>query len=103
MPERRQWPRYKIDWLIRLKGQDPSGAEFIETGLADNISANGAFGYVGRHLPLGTKLEVSIQVPHTLRENWLRYTAEIVRVESSGSGVGLALRFDTSRPAFTLS
>lgn len=101
MPERRQWPRYNVDWPLTIRGKDPSGADFIESGLAQNISANGAFGYVGRDLPLGAKLEVSIRVPHTRSENWLSYTAEIVRVESGASGVGLALRFDTSRPAFT--
>jgi hypothetical protein len=91
--------RYQVDWPFRVKGTDPSGLGILNTGVLSNISSRGAFGYIGRALAVGVRMEISIRLP-LREERWIKYSAEIVRVEQAGSRIGVAFKFDTSRPAF---
>lgn len=99
VPERRRMPRYQVDWQFRVKGTDPTGLGFLNTGRLRDISARGAFGYIGRPLAVGVKMEVSIRLPMK-DEVWIKYSAEIIRVEQAGSQIGVAFKFDTARPQF---
>ncbi|MFP5261376.1 MAG: PilZ domain-containing protein [Blastocatellia bacterium] len=99
LPDRRRTHRYQVDWPFRVKGTDPSGLGILNTGKLSNISPRGAFGYIGRLLAVGMKVEVSIRLP-LKEERWIKYSAEVVRVEQLCSQTSVALKFDTSRPAF---
>lgn len=99
MPDRRQMRRYEVDWPFRVKGTNPSGLGILDTGVLRNISSRGAFGFIGRPLAVGMKIEVLIRLPMN-EERWIKYSAEVIRVEQLGPQTGVALRFDTSRPVF---
>jgi hypothetical protein len=96
LDERRQWPRYKIDWAFRIEG----AGESTETGKVINISARGALLRIARKLDVGTRISLSIRLPSPA-DAWMRFSAQVVRVEEAPTGVDIALRFDTSQPAFT--
>ena len=97
--DRRQRRRYEVDWPFRVKGTDPSGLGILNTGVLRDISPRGAYGYIGRALAVGMRMEVSIRLP-LREERWMSYSAEIIRVEQSGSQMGVAMRFDNARPEF---
>ncbi|HVG18400.1 MAG TPA: PilZ domain-containing protein [Blastocatellia bacterium] len=99
LPDRRRMHRYQVDWPFRVKGTDPTGLGILNTGKLRDISSRGAFGYIGRLLAVGMKIEVLIRLP-LKEERWIKYSAEIVRVEQLGSQTGVGLKFDTSRPMF---
>jgi hypothetical protein len=99
LPDRRQMHRYQVDWPFRVKGTDPSGLGILNTGKLRDISTRGAFGYINRLLAVGMKIEVLIKLP-LKEERWIKYSAEVIRVEQLGSQTGVALKFDTSRPSF---
>jgi hypothetical protein len=99
LPDRRRMHRYQVDWSFRVKGTDPTGLGILNTGKLRDISPRGAFGYIGRPLAVGMKMEVLIRLP-IKEERWLKYSAEIIRVEQLGSQTGVAFKFDTSRPMF---
>jgi hypothetical protein len=99
VPDRRQMPRYHVDWPFRVKGTDPTGLGFLNTGKLRDISVRGAFGYIGRPLAVGSKMEVVIRLP-VKDETWIKYSAEIIRVEQVGSQIGVAFKFDTAKPLF---
>jgi PilZ domain len=99
LPDRRLTHRYQVDWPFRVKGTDPTGLGILNTGKLRDISARGAFGYIGRPLVVGMKMEVSIRLP-VKEERWIKYSAEIIRVEPLGSRTGVAFKFNTSRPMF---
>jgi hypothetical protein len=98
--ERRRLPRYQVDWLVKLTGRNNEGVRYFGDGVLENISARGAYLYTERSLQLGEKLDISIQLP-LKKENWLVYSAEVVRVDCASDKTGLALMFDSSKPAFT--
>lgn len=99
LPDQRRMHRYQVDWPFRVKGTDPSGLGILNTGKLRDISPRGAFGYIGRLLAVGMKIEVSIRLP-LKEERWIKYSAEVIRVEHLGSQTGVALKFDTSVPVF---
>ena len=99
MPERRQWPRYQIDWPITIRGTDPSGARFIESGRLRNISVKGALGNIGRLLGIGSQVEVFIRFPFA-RPQLMKYSGEVIRTEPDPSGINVAVQFHTTRPTF---
>lgn len=99
LPHRRRLHRYQVDWPFRVKGTDPSGLGILNTGKLRDISPRGAFGYVGRPLAVGMKMEIMIRLP-LKEERWIKHLAEVIRVEQIDSQIGVALKFDTSRPTF---
>jgi hypothetical protein len=99
LPDRRRMHRYQVDWPFRVKGTDPTGLGILNTGKLRDISARGAFGYIGRPLAVGMKMEVLIKLP-VKEERWIKYSAEIIRVERTSTQTGVAMKFDTSQPMF---
>jgi PilZ domain-containing protein len=99
VPERRRARRFTIAWKVIVKGTDSAGLAFDEPAELKNLSSGGAFLYLTKSLKIGAKLDVWIKVPFQ-KENWMRYPAEVVRVEAARSKTGVAMRFDTARPSF---
>jgi hypothetical protein len=99
--ERRQSRRFRVSWDVTITATDSSGSIFGQAGTVENLSSTGAFLYLSKGLELGTQAEVSIRVP-LKRENWMKYSARVVRSEMMPSRVGVAIRFDSVRPSFTV-
>ena len=97
--ERRKARRFNTTWEALIQGTDPSGSIFSETGSLENLSSTGAFIFLTRRFEVGERVDIRIKIPFK-RDNWMRYSAEIVRVETDAPRVGVGMRFDTSRPAF---
>jgi hypothetical protein len=98
--ERRRLPRYGVNWPVKLTGRNSSGVRYYGEGVLENISAGGAFLYTDKSAQVGERVDVSIKLPIN-QDNWLIYSAEVVRVDCACRKTGLALKFDSSRPAFT--
>ena len=99
--ERRNARRFQVGWNLAVKGTDSSGRGFNEEGILDNLSSLGAFLYLSRPVNLGERLELQIKIPFK-RNNWMKYTAEVVRVAHSSRRAGVGLRFDTAVPVFVV-
>ncbi|HEU4386498.1 MAG TPA: PilZ domain-containing protein [Blastocatellia bacterium] len=98
--DRRESRRFHVSWQIVVRGFDKRGARFETVGALDNLSSGGAFFYIDRSLPVGAQLDVMINVP-LKRDNWMRYSAKVLRAESGETRFGLAARFETLIPAFS--
>jgi hypothetical protein len=72
---------------------------FIETGKAENISSGGALLRTAKPLPSGARLDVYIQLPMKKRQ-WMKYQAQVVRIENVGPAFCAAVKFDTAKPQF---
>ncbi len=99
MRERRTSVRRSLKWQATIKGSDRSGANFGEEGIIENLSSTGAFLYLSRKVDVGTKIDIAIRLPFQ-KENWMKYTAEVVRIENIPEKIGVGLKFDTVRPIF---
>jgi len=97
--ERRGAKRFEVEWDVNVRGTDSGGVSFEEAGALNDLSSNGAFLYLSRQVKVGHRLEVRIRVPFK-RENWMKYSAEVVRVEEATPRFGVAMKFDTPRPTF---
>jgi hypothetical protein len=84
---------------VAVKGTDQTGIGFDEAGILEDLSSIGAFLYLARRVQLGAKLELRIRVPFKTN-NWMKYSAEVVRVKKTTGNTGVAVRFDTARPTF---
>lgn len=100
--DRRMARRYKLNWPVRLRGDDSGGAHLDETSILRDLSATGAFAYVSRSPNLGSRMSISIRLPFK-KGTWMIYSGTVLRVERGPSGIGVAIRFDTSRPEFAIS
>lgn len=98
--ERRRLPRYQVDWPVRLTGRDKTGVRYFGDGVLKNISARGAFLYTARSSRVGERIDVSIRLPFK-PDNWMIYSAEVVRVDGGSAKTGMAIKFISSWPAFT--
>jgi hypothetical protein len=98
--ERRSLPRYRVDWPVKLTGTGNIGIRYFEEGVLENIGAKGACLYTNRSLQVGERVDVSIKLP-LKRDNWLVYSARVIRVEGVYPEERVAIRFDSSEPAFT--
>lgn len=102
--ERRRSRRYQVDWTVKIIGVDLEGGRFEEAGILQNLSSRGAFGAFTRIPRLGSRLKVSIQLPNSIdAEKWMKYSGEVLRIESHQWGIGVALRFVNARPTFALN
>ena len=97
--DRRQWPRYSLDFPVRVEGRDASGAAFSLDGTLRNISARGALGNLPVDLQVGSKVRFDIAFPFN-RLVWLSYEGVVVRIEQATAGVDVAVRFTNVRPSF---
>lgn len=97
--ERRCRRRFGVGWELAVKGPDPAGGDFDEAGRLENLSSGGAYFYFHKRLKAGARIELRIKVPFK-NTNWMEYAAEVVRLEHSGDGVGVAVKFNTPRPVF---
>ena len=97
MSERRRWTRYKVDWPFLVKR---IGGNRVLKGVLHDVSARGLFGYTGIPIPLGTSVEISIRFPLG-QGSWLRYSAEVIRVEGQDARLGIALKLESPRPLST--
>jgi hypothetical protein len=80
---------------IRIRGIDNSGHPFNANSLADNISSGGLYMQLGRHVAVGSRLFVVVQlvVGATIAARGL-----VARVESQPHGLsGVAVRFTRTR------
>lgn len=97
--ENRRTRRFKVQWAVEVKGTDHRGESFSGSGMLDNLSSTGAFIYLARPLRVGTRLDIWIKIPFK-KENWMKYSAEVVRVERAAPTFGIAMAFDNVRPVF---
>ena len=91
--------RFDVGWEVAVKGRDPAGGDFDKAGRLENLSSGGAYFFFQKRLKAGTRIELRIKVPFK-NNNWMKYAAEVVRLEHSGGGVGVAVKFNTPRPVF---
>jgi hypothetical protein len=97
--ERRKARRFGTAWEVTVRGTDSTGLAFNEAGSLENLSSTGAFLFLRTRLQVGERVDILIKIPFK-RENWMKYSAEIVRVVEADSKRGVGMRFDTPRPAF---
>ena len=100
LSERRSLPRYSVDWPVKLTGRCSVGTRYFGEGVLENIAAKGACLYTDKSLRVGERLDVSIKLP-LKRDNWLIYSAQVIRVEGGCPQARVAIRFDSSEPTFT--
>lgn len=98
--ERRLLPRYSVDWPVKLTGRGELGVRYFGEGVLKNIGAKGACLNTNRSLQVGERLDVSIKLP-VKRENWLVYSAQVVRVEGASPEASVAIVFESPAPVFT--
>jgi hypothetical protein len=99
LPERRGARRFSVDWKATVKGTDSEGIEFDESGELRNLSSSGAYLYLGKQLNVGSRIDVWIKLP-LQKENWMRYRAEVVRVEGDRQMAGIGMQFCEVWPRF---
>lgn len=99
--ERRNAQRFELDWDVAVKGTDQWCMTFDELGTLGNLSSFGAFVFLPRRVNLGERLEIQIRIP-SKRNNWMRYTAEVVRLEPANVRAGIGVRFETAVPVFVI-
>ncbi|MGA9770931.1 MAG: PilZ domain-containing protein [Blastocatellia bacterium] len=97
--DRRVSQRFQIGWDISIQRTDHNGEVHNETGILDNLSSSGSHLNLAGLGKVGDKLEVCIKLP-TNKKRWMRYSCEIVRLQSNDSGVGIGIKFDKMRPEF---
>ena len=97
MIEKRNSKRFQVDWPIKVEAKE--GEEFTEEGVLQNISSGGALFLLSKPLAAGTKLRVSIKLPFK-KNNWMNYTAYVLRVEDDGQKFAAAVKFEGAKPQF---
>ncbi|MEW6211230.1 MAG: PilZ domain-containing protein [Acidobacteriota bacterium] len=97
--ERRSSRRFNVNWDAAVKGATREGATFDEQGSLANISSTGAYLSLTKPPALGAEMELWIRLPMA-KDNWMKYPAQVVRVEGVPPRIGVAMRFHTARPSF---
>ena len=98
--DRRGSRRFQVNWDARVRGIDATGASFDEITSIVNLSSSGAFLPLATTVESGARVEVAIRVP-LKKQNWMKYSGEIVRIEGGDKQEAVAVRFDTPRPIFS--
>ena len=97
--ERRSAKRFQVAWEVVVSGADATGRDFQESGALENLSSKGALFLIPRSVQPGAQLELQIKVP-LIKENWMKYSGQVVRVQKESDGFDVAMSFDTARPLF---
>lgn len=97
--ERRRAKRFQADWQIRVEASSAGESAFIETGVLQNISAGGALLSLTNAPPAGAQIDVYIRLPFKGKQ-WMKYPAQVVRIELGAASVAAAVRFNSPRPDF---
>lgn len=97
--ERRCGRRFVVGWELAVKGRDQAGGDFDEAGRLENLSSGGAYFYFQKRLKSQAGIELCIKLPFK-NNNWMKYASEVIRLDYSGDGVGVAVKFNTPRPVF---
>ena len=95
--EKRNGRRFQVDWPIKVEAEE--GEEFSEDGVLQNISSGGALFLLARPIAPGTRLNVSIKLPFK-KNNWMKYSARVIRVEDGEAGFAAAIQFEGAKPQF---
>ncbi len=96
---RREW-RLDLPLPAVIEGRLPEGRSFSETTTLKNISATGAYFSLESGLPVGTKLNLVIDLPKKLTEgkdvklNLGGITVRLEPPDVKGKRQGVAIRFD---------
>ena len=86
-----------MNWPIKVEGRD--GKHVISgEGRLLNLSSGGALFDLAGPFRKGMRLDVYIKLP-SKKDNWMRYTAEVLRVEN-GDSPRAAVKFAGPRPSF---
>lgn|SRR5262245_2131006 len=97
--ERRNARRFQVAWDVSVNGIDHAGNCFDEAGKLGNLSSGGAFFFLHGRVEIGATLEVQIRTPYK-KNNWMKYSAQVVRVEEANGNISIAVRFATALPIF---
>ncbi len=92
--DRRSKPRMRCDFPVIIKGLDPSGKKFEESGRLRNLSANGLYMVTNRSVKLGDELSVNITLLNHSPENCqhLATVGVVLRTETVAEGTfGVAM------------
>jgi PilZ domain-containing protein len=98
--DRRASRRFPVGWDITIRRVGRNGKVYNEIGDLNNLSSSGIHVNLARLAKIGDKLEVYIKIPMK-KKHWMKYSGEIVRLQSNDSGVGIGIKFDKLRPEFT--
>jgi hypothetical protein len=98
--EQRQWPRYQVDWTVKVTGIDPTGAPFSQVGISRNISARGILVNLPNPPSINQTLSVCVLPPQSSQFS-MEFDGEVVRVESTSDTFDVAIAFHHSAPDFT--
>jgi PilZ domain-containing protein len=97
--ERRRAKRFQVDWQVRVEGTVDGKEGFVEAGVLRNISSSGALLFLPKPPSIGTKLDIYVMLP-LQGKKWMKYPAQVVRVERGIAAVGAAVKFESARPDF---
>ncbi len=95
---RREW-RFELPLPAEIEGQMPQGQQFREKTVLENISSTGAYFTLDSNLVVGSKVNLSIELPPQLTEGKkikLCLDGVTVRLEKKGEKSrkkGVAVRF----------
>lgn len=96
---RREW-RFELPLPAEIEGQLPEGQKFQEKTVLENISSTGAYFSLDSRLVVGSKVNLSIDLPPQISEGKkvkLCLDGVIVRLEKKGEKSrkqGVAVRFN---------
>jgi hypothetical protein len=76
-----------------------NGSDFKQEGVLQNISSGGAMLYLTDPVPTGMKLDVYIRLPFKGKK-WMKYSAQIIRIEGGSPDFVAAVKFEGARPEF---
>ena len=97
--DRRRSRRFRFRWEITIRRIDSTGKIYSNAGELKNLSSGGSYMILAQSLNIGDKIEICIRLP-LQRENWMRYSGEVIRLQKRGSKARVGIEFDKSRPEF---
>jgi c-di-GMP-binding flagellar brake protein YcgR len=98
--DRRGAHRYKLDWPVRLTTGSARDT-LTEVATLRNLSSTGALLVLKSNPTLGERVSIFVKIPFE-KEEWMSYSATVVRITNDSTSLSVALKFDTSRPRFAL-
>lgn len=99
MEERRNGKRFQISWPVKVERVEEGGESFAGAGVLRNLSSGGALLQLAEPISEGARVDLYIKLP-LKKQNWMKYSCRVVRVERDGSPYLTAVKFDTARPEF---